>query len=79
MEAGVTLIDPATRVLLATTREIAPDVVIEPNVFFGLGVKVATGARIHAFCHFEGAEIGEGADDRPVRALAARREARRRK
>jgi bifunctional UDP-N-acetylglucosamine pyrophosphorylase/glucosamine-1-phosphate N-acetyltransferase len=36
------------------------DVIIEPNVFFGAGVTVADGARINAFCHFDGAEIGPG-------------------
>jgi bifunctional UDP-N-acetylglucosamine pyrophosphorylase / glucosamine-1-phosphate N-acetyltransferase len=60
MEAGVTLIDPAT-VFFSFDTEIAPDVVVEPNVFFGQGVKVAKGARIHAFCHFERTEVGENA------------------
>lgn len=60
MEAGVTLIDPAT-VFFSYDTEIAPDVVIEPNVFFGTGVRIAKGAHIHAFCHFERTEIGENA------------------
>jgi bifunctional UDP-N-acetylglucosamine pyrophosphorylase / glucosamine-1-phosphate N-acetyltransferase len=60
MEAGVTLIDPST-VFFSHDTEIAADVVIEPNVFFGKGVKVAKGAHIHAFCHFEKTEIGEAA------------------
>lgn len=68
MEAGVTLIDPAT-VFFSYDTEIAPDVVIEPNVFFGKGVKIHKGARIKAFCHFEGAEIGEGANIGPSARL----------
>lgn len=64
MEAGVTLIDPAS-VFFSFDTEIEPDVVIEPNVFFGLGVKVAKGAIIHANCHFVGAEIGPNAEVGP--------------
>ncbi|MES1200721.1 MAG: bifunctional UDP-N-acetylglucosamine diphosphorylase/glucosamine-1-phosphate N-acetyltransferase GlmU [Pseudomonadota bacterium] len=58
MEAGVTLIDPAT-VYFSFDTQIAEDVIIEPNVFFAPGVRVAKGAHIRAFCHFERAEIGE--------------------
>jgi len=68
MEAGVTLIDPAS-VFFSYDTEIAPDVVIEPNVFFGRGVRIAKGARIMAFCHMEGAEIGEGASVGPSARL----------
>ena len=64
MEAGVTLIDPDT-VFFSYDTEIAADVVIEPNVFFGKGVKIGAGARIHAFCHFEKTEIGENAEIGP--------------
>ncbi len=68
MEAGVTLIDPAS-VFFSCDTEIANDVVIEPNVFFGPGVKIAKGARIKAFCHIESAEIGEGANIGPFARL----------
>lgn len=68
MEAGVTLIDPAT-VYFSHDTQIAADVVIEPNVFFGKGVRIAKGARIKAFCHIEGAEIGEGANVGPSARL----------
>jgi bifunctional UDP-N-acetylglucosamine pyrophosphorylase/glucosamine-1-phosphate N-acetyltransferase len=64
MDAGVTLIDPDT-VYFSYDTEIEPDVVIEPNVFFGLGVKVRKGARIHAFCHFQKTEIGENCEIGP--------------
>ncbi len=57
MLSGVTLVAPET-VFFAHDTEIAADVLVEPNVFFGPGVKVAGGAIIHAFCHIEGADIG---------------------
>jgi len=60
MRDGVTMIAPET-VWLSFDTSIARDVVIEPNVFFGLGVSVEEGAKILAFCHLEGAVIGKGA------------------
>ena len=48
MLAGVTLIAPET-VFFSHDTEFGADVLIEPNVFFGPGVKVASGAMIHAF------------------------------
>lgn len=64
MDAGVTMIDPSS-VFFSYDTEVAQDVVIEPHVFFGRGVKIAKGAVIHAYCHFEGAEIGENAEIGP--------------
>jgi bifunctional UDP-N-acetylglucosamine pyrophosphorylase / glucosamine-1-phosphate N-acetyltransferase len=64
MDAGVTLIDPAT-VYFSHDTVVEPDVVIEPNVFFGKGVKIRRGARIHSYCHFEKTEIGEQAEIGP--------------
>jgi bifunctional UDP-N-acetylglucosamine pyrophosphorylase / glucosamine-1-phosphate N-acetyltransferase len=64
MEAGVTLIDPDS-VFFSFDTEIAQDVVIEPNVFFGKAVKIGKGAVIRANCHFDGAEIGESAEIGP--------------
>jgi bifunctional UDP-N-acetylglucosamine pyrophosphorylase/glucosamine-1-phosphate N-acetyltransferase len=58
MEAGVTLIDPDT-VYFSHDTEIGEDVTIEPHVYFGAGVRIGAGSTIHAFCHFEGVEIGE--------------------
>lgn len=60
MADGVTMIAPETVWLSFDTR-LARDVVIEPNVFFGLGVSVDEGAEIRANCHFEGARIAAGA------------------
>ena len=59
MEAGVTMIDPSSVFLSADTR-LAADVTIEPNVFFGPGVSVASNALIRSFSHIEGADIGPG-------------------
>jgi bifunctional UDP-N-acetylglucosamine pyrophosphorylase / glucosamine-1-phosphate N-acetyltransferase len=57
MDAGVTMIDPASVFLCADTR-LAADVIIEPNVVFGPGVTVSSGAWIRSFSHLEGATIG---------------------
>jgi bifunctional UDP-N-acetylglucosamine pyrophosphorylase/glucosamine-1-phosphate N-acetyltransferase len=59
MEAGVTMIDPAS-VFLSYDTELGSDVTIEPNVFFGPGVKVASGVSIRAHSHLEGCTIGPG-------------------
>ncbi len=64
MEAGVTLIDPET-VYFSHDTEIAADAIIEPNVFFGRGVKIGKGAHVHAFCHLDQTEVGEGASIGP--------------
>jgi bifunctional UDP-N-acetylglucosamine pyrophosphorylase/glucosamine-1-phosphate N-acetyltransferase len=60
MAAGVTLHDPST-VYFSYDTEIGPDVVIEPSVFFGPGVKIEERVTIRAFSHIEGAIVGAGA------------------
>lgn len=60
MASGVTMIAPET-VWLSFDTQIAPDVVIEPHVIFGVGVTIDEGVRILGFSHFEGAVIGKGA------------------
>jgi len=60
MENGVSLLAPETIYLSADTI-IEPDAIIGPYVVFGPGVTVRRGAEIRAFCHLEGAEVGEGA------------------
>jgi bifunctional UDP-N-acetylglucosamine pyrophosphorylase/glucosamine-1-phosphate N-acetyltransferase len=57
MKAGVTLRDPAT-VYFSYDTEIARDVVIEPNVWFGPGVKIGEGSKIFAFSHLEHVTMG---------------------
>ncbi|MCC5981472.1 MAG: bifunctional UDP-N-acetylglucosamine diphosphorylase/glucosamine-1-phosphate N-acetyltransferase GlmU [Oceanicaulis sp.] len=68
MEAGVTLIAPET-VFFSHDTHIANDVVIEPHVVFGPGVRIETGAVIHAFSHLEGAAVGEGVSIGPYARL----------
>jgi bifunctional UDP-N-acetylglucosamine pyrophosphorylase/glucosamine-1-phosphate N-acetyltransferase len=68
MLAGVTLIAPET-VFFSHDTLVEADVVIEPNVFFGQGVHVASGALIHAFSHIEGAKIGVNAEIGPFARL----------
>jgi bifunctional UDP-N-acetylglucosamine pyrophosphorylase/glucosamine-1-phosphate N-acetyltransferase len=68
MEAGVTMVDPSS-VFLSADTELAADVTIEPNVFFGPGVKVASNVTIRAFSHIEGAVIGPGSSIGPFARL----------
>lgn len=68
MLAGVTMLAPDS-VYLAHDTEIGADAVIEPNVFFGPGVKVAEGALIRAFSHLEDAHVATGAQVGPYARL----------
>jgi len=60
MEDGVTLQAPDT-VFLARDTYIGRDALIEPNVVFGAGVTVESGAHIRAFSHLEGCHVSRGA------------------
>ncbi|WP_375668376.1 MULTISPECIES: bifunctional UDP-N-acetylglucosamine diphosphorylase/glucosamine-1-phosphate N-acetyltransferase GlmU [unclassified Bartonella] len=68
MLSGVTLLKPET-LYFSYDTEIAPGVVIEPNVYFGLNVKVQSGAVIHAFSYLEGAVVGRDAQIGPYARL----------
>ncbi len=68
MEAGVTLLDPAT-VYFSHDTVLDKDVTIGPNVFFGPGVTIHDRVTINAFSHIEGAEVGEGATIGPFARL----------
>jgi len=68
MEEGATLIAPET-VWFSHDTVIGRDVVIQPNVFFGVGVSVEDGVEILANCHFEQAHIGKGARVGPFARL----------
>jgi bifunctional UDP-N-acetylglucosamine pyrophosphorylase/glucosamine-1-phosphate N-acetyltransferase len=60
MLSGVSMIDPSS-VFLSYDTELGRDVTIEPNVWFGPGVRVGPGTVIHAFSHLEGADVGANA------------------
>jgi bifunctional UDP-N-acetylglucosamine pyrophosphorylase/glucosamine-1-phosphate N-acetyltransferase len=60
MAGGATLIAPST-VWFSHDTVMGQDVTIEPNVYFGPGVKVADGVTIKAHCHIEGTTIASGA------------------
>ena len=60
MEAGVSLIAPNT-VFLSYDTVLEPDVRVGPNVVFGRGVRVASGADIRSFSHLEGCVVGPDA------------------
>lgn len=68
MAEGATLIDPQS-VWFSFDTELGRDVLIEPNVFFGPGVRVADGATIRAFSHLEGATVGPNAEVGPFARL----------
>jgi bifunctional UDP-N-acetylglucosamine pyrophosphorylase/glucosamine-1-phosphate N-acetyltransferase len=68
MVSGVSMIAPET-VFLAFDTQIGQDVMIEPNVVFGPGVTVESGAVIHAFSHLEGAHVSAGATVGPYARL----------
>ncbi|MCY4305112.1 MAG: bifunctional UDP-N-acetylglucosamine diphosphorylase/glucosamine-1-phosphate N-acetyltransferase GlmU [Aestuariivita sp.] len=59
LKKGVTLIAPET-VFFSFDTDIKQDVTIEPNVVFGPGVTIQSGAVIRSFSHLEGANIGSG-------------------
>ncbi len=68
MAEGATLIAPET-VFFSHDTQIGRDVLIEPHVVFGPGVRVADGAVIHAFSHLEGADVGPQASVGPYARL----------
>lgn len=68
MAAGVSLKAPDT-VWFSWDTEIGRDVTIEPNVFFGPGVRIADGATIRGFSHIEGASIASGCEVGPYARL----------
>jgi bifunctional UDP-N-acetylglucosamine pyrophosphorylase/glucosamine-1-phosphate N-acetyltransferase len=68
MANGATLIAPDT-VWFSWDTELGRDVTIEPNVFFGPGVKVADNVKIRANSHIEGATIGAGCEVGPFARL----------
>ena len=68
LDNGVTLTAPDT-VFFALDTHIGRDAIIAPNVVFGPGVTVESGAVIHAFCHLEGCHVSRGATVGPFARL----------
>lgn len=68
MIEGVSMVVPET-VFLSFDTEIGRDATIEPNVVFGPGVTVESGAVIHSFSHLEGAHVGADAEIGPYARL----------
>lgn len=68
MDAGATLIDPAS-VYFSWDTKLGRDVVVEPHVFFGPGVCVGDDVHIRAFSHLEGAVVEVGASIGPQARL----------
>ena len=68
LDLGVTLMAPET-VYLAFDTIVGRDSVIEPNVVFGPGVTVESGALIRAFSHLEGCHVSRGAKVGPYARL----------
>ena len=68
MAGGASLRAPDT-VWFSWDTELGRDVTIEPNVFFGPGVKVADNVNIRANSHIEGAAIGAGCEVGPFARL----------
>ncbi len=68
MLSGVTMIAPET-VFLSHDTEIGADTILEPNVVFGPGAKIASGVTIHAFSHIEGATVATGSSIGPFARL----------
>jgi bifunctional UDP-N-acetylglucosamine pyrophosphorylase/glucosamine-1-phosphate N-acetyltransferase len=65
---GATLIDPDT-VWFSHDTQVGRDVLIEPNVFLGPGLRIGDGAIIRAFSHLEGASVGAAAEVGPFARL----------
>ena len=68
MDEGATLIAPET-VFFSHDTVLGRDVTIEPNVFFGPGVRVADNVLIRANCHIEGASLASGVKVGPFARL----------
>jgi bifunctional UDP-N-acetylglucosamine pyrophosphorylase/glucosamine-1-phosphate N-acetyltransferase len=68
MAGGATLIDPSSVFFSADTK-IGQDVIIEPNVFFGLGVTIEDNVTIMGFTHIDHGTIAKGARVGPFARL----------
>ena len=65
---GVTMFAPES-VFFSWDTEIGAESVLEPNIWFGPGVQIASKVVIHAFSHIEGAKVASGASVGPFARL----------
>lgn len=68
MAGGATLVAPET-VFFSADTVLGRDVVVEPHVVFGPGVRVGDDTIIHAFSHLEGAQVGADVNIGPYARL----------
>ena len=59
LKNGTMLLDPST-VYFSWDTILGQNVTINPNVFFGPGVKIGDDVEIHSFSHLEGANVSSG-------------------
>lgn len=64
MTGGATLIDPNT-IYLSFDTVFGRDVVVEPNVFCGPGVKIGDSVTVHGFTHLEDVIVAQGSSIGP--------------
>ena len=68
LKKGITMIDPDTVYLSADTK-CGKDVLIQPYVFIGPGVKIENGSTIHSFSHLENCVVGKNSNIGPYARL----------
>ena len=68
LKKGVTLIDPNS-VFFSSDTKIGQDVVIHPNVHFGVNVEIGNEVEIKSFCHLENTVIKDKASIGPFARL----------
>ena len=68
LKKGVTMVDPDTVYLSADTK-CGKDVLIQPYVFIGPGVKIENGSTIHSFSHLENCVVGKNSNVGPYARL----------
>ena len=64
MDNGATLLD-SDSVFFSYDTQIGQDVIIEPNVFFGLGVKIGNNCIVKAGCYLENTELKDNSNIGP--------------
>ena len=68
LKKGVTMIDPDT-VYLSVDTKCGKDVLIQPYVFIGPGVRIENGSTIHSFSHLENCVVGKNSNVGPYARL----------